>query len=170
MAGRQEIAPKHKRAGHSGTRANDGEMKLFPPARSLGQPRGPGATDSGDNPSMMLDPSPHYCAQSEITCAYALGAVPANNVPGIEAHIAVCASCQGELKSLRPVIKRFVSWPADVLRPPAALQGRLAHWRVGRSEKLITEIECLKERRRAFSTTRDRPQPDRQSVVHDQPD
>jgi anti-sigma factor ChrR (cupin superfamily) len=34
------------------------------------------------------------------------------------------------LESLEPVVKRFVAWPADVLRPGAALQARLAQ-RVG---------------------------------------
>jgi anti-sigma factor ChrR (cupin superfamily) len=31
-----------------------------------------------------------------------------------------------EVESLRPVTDRFVSWPTDVLRPSASLQGRLA--------------------------------------------
>jgi anti-sigma factor ChrR (cupin superfamily) len=66
------------------------------------------------------------CAQSEGTCAYALDAVPASERAAIEAHIAACEDCQRELASLRPVLKRFVSWPADVLRPAASLQERLA--------------------------------------------
>jgi anti-sigma factor ChrR (cupin superfamily) len=43
-----------------------------------------------------------------------------------EAHIASCPDCQHESASLRPVIDRFVSWPADVLRPTTSLQTRLA--------------------------------------------
>jgi anti-sigma factor ChrR (cupin superfamily) len=66
------------------------------------------------------------CAQSEVTCAYAAQALAANEVAAAEAHIASCPDCQRELESLRPVVDRFVSWPTDVLRPTAPLQGRLA--------------------------------------------
>jgi anti-sigma factor ChrR (cupin superfamily) len=66
------------------------------------------------------------CEQSEITCAYATQALAPSEVSEAEAHIASCLECQRELESLRPVIDRFVSWPADVLRPTTSLQARLA--------------------------------------------
>jgi len=66
------------------------------------------------------------CAQSEVTCAYALGAAPQSDVPGIEAHIDSCTDCQRELESLRSVTKRFVAWPTSVLRPTRGVQARLA--------------------------------------------
>jgi anti-sigma factor ChrR (cupin superfamily) len=66
------------------------------------------------------------CKQSEVTCAYAAQALPANEVAAAEAHIASCPHCQRELDSLRPVVDRFVSWPTDVLRPTTSLQRRLA--------------------------------------------
>jgi anti-sigma factor ChrR (cupin superfamily) len=66
------------------------------------------------------------CEQSEVTCAYALQALPASELPAIQAHIASCPYCQRELESLRAVSDRFVAWPTDVLRPTAALQERLA--------------------------------------------
>jgi anti-sigma factor RsiW len=66
------------------------------------------------------------CAQSEVTCAYALQVLPASEVAAAEAHIASCPDCQRELESLRPVVDRFVSWPIDVLRPTTSLQARLA--------------------------------------------
>jgi quercetin dioxygenase-like cupin family protein len=66
------------------------------------------------------------CEQSDVTCAYVLQAVPTSEVAAVEAHIASCPDCQRELESLRPVVKRFVAWPADILRPPTSLQGRLA--------------------------------------------
>jgi quercetin dioxygenase-like cupin family protein len=66
------------------------------------------------------------CAQSEVTCAYALAAVPESELPAIEVHIAGCADCRRELEDLRTIAKRFVAWPSDVLRPPSALQARLA--------------------------------------------
>jgi anti-sigma factor ChrR (cupin superfamily) len=67
------------------------------------------------------------CEQGELVCAYALQALPANEVAAVEAHIASCPDCQRELESLRPVVDRFTSWPTDVLRPTAPLQARLAH-------------------------------------------
>ena len=66
------------------------------------------------------------CEHSDTTCAYALEALPADEVVAAEAHIASCPDCQHELESLRPVVDRFVSWPTDVLRPAASLQERLA--------------------------------------------
>ncbi|MGE5268319.1 MAG: cupin domain-containing protein, partial [Thiohalocapsa sp.] len=66
------------------------------------------------------------CEQSEVTCAYLLQALPASEVGAAEAHIAACPYCQREAASLRAVIDRFVSWPADVLRPTTSLQARLA--------------------------------------------
>ncbi len=66
------------------------------------------------------------CEQSEVACAYAAQALAASEAAAAEAHIASCADCQREVESLRPVISRFVSWPADVLRPTAPLHARLA--------------------------------------------
>ena len=73
-----------------------------------------------------MSPSPIRCPQSEMTCAYALQALPASEIAAAEAHIASCPDCQRELEALRPVVDRFVSWPTDVLRPSASLQARLA--------------------------------------------
>jgi anti-sigma factor ChrR (cupin superfamily) len=66
------------------------------------------------------------CEQAERVCAYAMRAVPAGDVPAIEAHVSSCAPCRQELEALRPVIDAFVAWPTDVLRPTAPLHERLA--------------------------------------------
>lgn len=68
----------------------------------------------------------NHCDQAELVCAYAVHALPSSDVPAIEAHISSCAHCRRELETLRPIIDSFVSWPTDVLRPAASLQGRLA--------------------------------------------
>src|SRR5207253_1442360 len=72
--------------------------------------------------------TPHRerCEQCEVTCAYAVQALPTSEVAAAEAHIASCPECRRELESLRPVVDRFVSWPTDVLRPTTSLQARLA--------------------------------------------
>ena len=66
------------------------------------------------------------CERSEVTCAYALQALPSGEIAAAEAHIASCPDCQRELESLRPVTDSFVAWPSDVLRPTTSLQARLA--------------------------------------------
>jgi len=74
----------------------------------------------------MSTPERKHCEQSEATCAYALDATPEGEQSAIRTHIAACPDCQRELETLRPVVKRFVSWPADVLRPTTSLAQRLA--------------------------------------------
>ncbi len=66
------------------------------------------------------------CERAELACAYALQALPTSELPAILAHIASCADCRREVKSLHAVLDRFVSWPTDVLRPTTSLQARLA--------------------------------------------
>lgn len=68
----------------------------------------------------------NHCAQAELVSAYALHALPARDVPAIEAHLASCPQCRQELETLRPVVDSFSSWPTDVLRPASSLQARLA--------------------------------------------
>jgi anti-sigma factor ChrR (cupin superfamily) len=75
---------------------------------------------------MNSTPNLNRCERAELACAYALRALPWTEVPAIQAHIALCADCQRELESLRPVVNRFVSWPTDVLRPTTSLHQRLA--------------------------------------------
>jgi anti-sigma factor ChrR (cupin superfamily) len=66
------------------------------------------------------------CDQAELVSAYAVRALAPGDVPAVEAHLSVCSQCRRELDMLRPTVHSFVSWPTDVLRPPASLQRRLA--------------------------------------------
>ena len=76
---------------------------------------------------MHIAPPPAIaCPHAELTCAYSLQAVSPEDLPGVEAHLASCERCRGELEALRPLVDSFVFWPTDVLRPSPALQGRLA--------------------------------------------
>ncbi len=68
----------------------------------------------------------HGAGHSEMVFLYALQALPSSEVPALEAHLFACAECQHEMKTLRPIIDSFVSWPTDVLRPSASLAERLA--------------------------------------------
>jgi hypothetical protein len=73
-----------------------------------------------------MGPNLNRCEWAELVCAYALQVMATGEVPTIQAHIASCPDCQRELESLRPVVDRFVGWPADVLRPTTPLQAPLA--------------------------------------------
>jgi quercetin dioxygenase-like cupin family protein len=74
----------------------------------------------------MRADAPNPCPQAELAAAYALQALPADELSAAQAHIAGCLHCQRDVTSLRPVVDRFVLWPTDVLRPTTALQPRLA--------------------------------------------
>ena len=62
----------------------------------------------------------------ELMALYAVHAVPAQDVPAVEAHLAACARCRHELDALRSTVGAFASWPTDVLRPAPSLWDRLA--------------------------------------------
>ena len=66
----------------------------------------------------------------ELVFLHALRALPANEIPVLEAHLAVCEACRNEMDALRPIVGAFVSWPTDVLRPADSLWERLAQ-RIG---------------------------------------
>lgn len=63
---------------------------------------------------------------TELVFLHALQALPSSEAAAVEAHIAACTDCRQEIETLRPVIDAFVSWPTDVLRPPASMWERLA--------------------------------------------
>lgn len=67
------------------------------------------------------------CDQAELTSLYALGAMPANELPALEAHLASCGECSAWLSSLGPVVDSFAFWPNEILCPPATLRQRLAN-------------------------------------------
>jgi anti-sigma factor ChrR (cupin superfamily) len=66
------------------------------------------------------------CDQADLAYAYALHAIPAHEIPVVEAHISTCPECRRTVESLRPVIDSFANWPSDVLRPQVTLWNRLS--------------------------------------------
>ena len=66
------------------------------------------------------------CEQMDLVHAYALGALPADEMRVVEAHLSACAECRREVELLRPVVDGFFhEWPTDVLRPSSSLWERL---------------------------------------------
>jgi anti-sigma factor ChrR (cupin superfamily) len=68
----------------------------------------------------------HDQDHSDLVSLYVLQALPASEIPAVEAQIAACGDCARELDSLRPAIDSLVSWPADILRPSSSVWDRLA--------------------------------------------
>lgn len=66
------------------------------------------------------------CHQSAQVPAYALKALPADEVVTFESHLASCVHCLRELESLQPVVDSFVCWPSDAVQAPSSLHERLA--------------------------------------------
>ena len=70
-------------------------------------------------------PPRNNCAQAELVCTHALGALTPLETAVVETHLPSCWQCRRELEALRPVVDSFVGWPIDILRPSPALQARL---------------------------------------------
>jgi anti-sigma factor ChrR (cupin superfamily) len=80
----------------------------------------------------------HDRDHQESVCLYALGTLPASEVPRVETQIGACADCRSDLEALRLVVDSFVSWPTDILRPSTSLWERLERrigGESGRSER-----------------------------------
>src|ERR1051326_1641091 len=77
--------------------------------------------------SMNPNPATHDEKHLDLVFLYALDALPASEINIAEAQISVCGECRREMETLRPIIRSFVWWPTDILRPAAPLWGRLAH-------------------------------------------
>jgi anti-sigma factor ChrR (cupin superfamily) len=66
------------------------------------------------------------CDRTELVSLYALDALPSSEAAAVKSHLSGCEACRRELERLGPLVDSFVSWPTDLLRPSAQLQGRLA--------------------------------------------
>ncbi len=66
------------------------------------------------------------CDRTELVAGYVLDALVPSDAATLEKHAAECKACGQELERLRPVVDSFVTWPKDILRPPASLEERLA--------------------------------------------
>lgn len=75
---------------------------------------------------MSLPTIDNGCDQAELAYAYALDALPAEEMPFVEAHIATCPECRRDVESLRPIIDSFADWPSDVRGPSVSLWDRLS--------------------------------------------
>jgi hypothetical protein len=74
----------------------------------------------------MTASGPHDEEHAERVSLYLLQALPADEVAAAEAQINACEECRRTVEVLGPIVRVFVAWPTDVLRPPSALWDRVA--------------------------------------------
>jgi quercetin dioxygenase-like cupin family protein len=62
----------------------------------------------------------------DLVFLFALQCLSPREMASVEAQILSCEACRQELETLRPIVKSFVGWSTDVLRPAEPLWDRLA--------------------------------------------
>jgi quercetin dioxygenase-like cupin family protein len=75
---------------------------------------------------MNSKPGTHSQDHVDLVYLFALQAIPPGDMDSVEAQIASCDDCRKEIETLRPIVRSFVGWSTDVLRPAASLWDRLA--------------------------------------------
>src|SRR5215472_17829573 len=68
----------------------------------------------------------HSQEHLELVFLFVLQALPPQEIASVEAQISSCEDCRQEIETLRPIVRSFVGWSTDVLRPAESLWGRLA--------------------------------------------
>src|SRR5215469_1691119 len=68
----------------------------------------------------------HSQEHLELVFLFVLQALPPQEMASVEAQVLSCEDCRQEIERLRPIVRSFVGWSTDVLRPAESLWGRLA--------------------------------------------
>ncbi len=68
----------------------------------------------------------HSQEHLDLVFQFALQALPPPEIASVEAQISSCEDCRREIETLQPIVRSFVGWSTDVLRPAESLWGRLA--------------------------------------------
>jgi len=76
---------------------------------------------------MNSKPDRHNQEHLDLLSLFAVQALPQREIASVEAQISSCEDCQQEIETLRPIVRSFVSWSTDVLRPAESLWDRLAN-------------------------------------------
>ena len=75
---------------------------------------------------MNSGPSTHSQEHLDRVFLFALQSLSPREMASVEAQILSCEDCQREIEMLRPIVRSFVGWSVDVLRPAESLWERLA--------------------------------------------
>jgi len=76
---------------------------------------------------MRSTPAVHNQEHLDLVLLFVLQALSPSEMASVEAQISSCEDCRQEIESLRPIVRSFVGWPTDVLRPAESLWGRLVN-------------------------------------------
>ena len=75
---------------------------------------------------MNSKPHKHGQEHLDLVFLFALQALSPREMAAAEAQISSCKDCREEIETLWPIVRSFVGWSTDVLRPAESLWGRLA--------------------------------------------
>jgi anti-sigma factor ChrR (cupin superfamily) len=75
---------------------------------------------------MNSKPDTHSQEHLDLVFLVALQALSPPETASVEAQISSCEDCRREIETLRPIVRSFVGWSTDVLRPAESLWNRLA--------------------------------------------
>jgi len=75
---------------------------------------------------MNSKPGTHSQEHLDLVFQFALQCLSPREMASVEAQILSCEECRQEIETLRPIVRSFVGWSTDVLRPAESLWGRLA--------------------------------------------
>ncbi len=92
---------------------------------------------------MNSRPGTHSQEHLDLVFLFVLQALPPSEMASVEAQVSSCEDCRQEIETLRPIVRSFVGWPTDVLRPAESLWGRLAK-RIaseGGSQRLVLQLD-----------------------------
>jgi quercetin dioxygenase-like cupin family protein len=75
---------------------------------------------------MNSKPGTHNQEHLDLVFLFALQVLSPREMAAAEAQILSCEDCRHEVETLRPIVRSFIGWPTDILRPAESLWGRLA--------------------------------------------
>jgi quercetin dioxygenase-like cupin family protein len=91
---------------------------------------------------MNSKPGTHTQEHLDQVFLFVLQALPPHEMASVDAQISSCEDCRQEIETLRPIVRSFVGWPTDVLRPAESLWGRLAK-RIAGEKGTQPFVPCL---------------------------
>ncbi len=75
---------------------------------------------------MNSTPGVHSEEHLDLVFLFVLQVLSPREMASVESQISSCEDCRQEIETLRPIVRSFVGWPTDVLRPAESLWARLA--------------------------------------------
>ena len=70
---------------------------------------------------MNSKPGEHSQEHLDRLFLFALQALSPGEMASVETQILSCENCRQEIETLRPIVRSFIGWPTDVLRPAESL-------------------------------------------------